>query len=326
MDLKYTLMIIKDALECMVEEVYVEEVLSTVVQSLKDLFKATSCGILTWEDRIRVKISRGWSYTYIKKLHNIQSHPLIEEMKKEKKLIIIDENHPLYPTGFEHSYKLLILIPLFSKKEIIGMIFVNLEDKRELSEEEVTLFTITGYIVSVALDYYKLQDRLSEINNIDTLTGVFNYKHFHELLYREVVRTNETGHPFSLALISITGIKEFNEHFGHVKGDELLKSVASFLRENIRRFDILARYGGAKFVIIFPEATKEEAIKFLKIILEKFEETPWAKTNPRVYLDIGLVSYPEDATDEKLLLNRLEECVHEAKRRKGHNIISWPIK
>jgi len=317
--------IIGDILESMVEEAYVEEVLSTLIQSLKDEFRATSCAIVLFNERIQVKISRGLSYTYIKELQKLSSHPVVDFMKKENKLTIINEEHSLYPNGFEHSYKSLVLIPIRRKGETTGLLFINLPERTELNETEKRFLESVGYITSVGLDYYEMREKLMDIINIDTLTGVYNYKHFHELLYKEVLRTMETGHPFSLALIAITGIKEFNEHFGHVKGDELLKDTARFLKENVRRFDSIARYGGAKFVIIFPEATKEDAKKRLENILNKFEETQWAKTEPRVFLDIGLVTFPEDAEDEKLLLARLEECVHEAKRRKGSDIITWPF-
>ncbi|WP_068549901.1 sensor domain-containing diguanylate cyclase [Thermosulfidibacter takaii] len=314
-----------DTLKGMVEEVYLEEVLSGIMDFIKKNYNPQSAAVLLYKDGLKVKISRGLSYTFIKQLHKEGSHTLYEYLKKEKKLEIITEEHPVYPTSMEHSYKCMVLVPLLKEEEVIGMIFMDFSDKKDISDEDQKFLETLGYLISVALTYYEDLDRLEDLINHDPLTGVYNFKHFHELLYSEVQRANDTGHPFAMALVAITGLKEVNERYGHVPGDQLLKFVAEMLQKKVRRFDIVARYAAAKFVVIFPEADKEWAKKVAQEIIDEFTQCEWCKLDVEVYLDIGIVAYPEDAEDEKTLLNRLEACVHEAKRFKGHNIVTWPF-
>ena len=98
----------------------------------------------------------------------------------------------------------------------------------------------------------------------DALTGLYNYRYFHERLRSEIARSARYGHPLSLLMIDLDYFKQVNDRFGHLKGDEVLCEVARTLRRNIRRYDepttvkftdldIATRYGGEEFIIIMPE-------------------------------------------------------------------------
>ncbi len=317
----------REILKDIVDEVYLEEIRSTVVQFIKDEYKPKSCAIVTCkDDQLRVRISRGVSYTFIKQLHRENRHPLVDFLRKEKKVVIIDENHPMYPTGFEHSYKTMVLVPILGGGRLVGLLFMDFSERKDFPPHEVEALETLGLLLSVAVDHYELRDRLDDLVDHDALTGVYNFKHFHELLFKEVQRTDETGHPFALGLYAVTGLKRVNEKYGHVAGDRLLRFVADLLKAKVRRFDAVARYAAAKFAVIFPEADKEFAKRIAEEVIEKFSKSEWARLDTEVYLDVGIVVYPEDAKDEKTLLNRLEECVHEAKRDKGSNIVVYPFK
>lgn len=315
-----------EVLKGMTEEVYLEEILSNIMFFLRTNYKPQSCAVILFKDGLKVKISRGLSYTFIKELHKEGKHPLIEFIKKEGKTTIINEEHPVYPTSMEHPYKTMVLLPLKEEGEITGMLFMDFSEEKSFTEEEMKFLETLSYLISVAIFYYEELDRLYDLINYDALTGVYNFKHFHELLFTEVQRADDTGHPFAMALFAITGLKEVNDKYGHIAGDELLKSVAELISKKIRTFDIIARYAAAKFVVVFPEATKDWAQKVAQDVIKEFNGSEWAKLDANVYLDIGIVGYPEDADNEKTLLNRLEECVHEAKRTKGSNIVVWPFK
>ena len=317
--------IVKDLLKAIVEEAYLEEVLSSLVWYIKDSYKPQSCGVILEENGLKVKISRGLSYTYIKRLHSEGRHPLVERMRKEMSLMVVNEEHPLYPTGFEHPYKLMVMVPVFKRSDFAGILFMDFSESVDLSDDDLSFFETLGYLASVALSYYELEDRVEELNDRDTLTGVYNFKRFHELLFNEVKRADETGHPFVLALFAVTGLGSVNEKYGHVAGDELLKFVARILQEKVRRFDVVARYSAAKFVVILPETDKSWAKGLAEEIIKEFENSEWGRKDVEVYLDVGIVAYPEDANNEKILLNRLEECVLEAKRQRGHKIVLWPV-
>jgi len=316
--------IVKEVLRAVSEDAYMEEVFSSVVWSLRDHYKPQSCGIMLDENGLKVKVSRGLSYTYIKGLHSEGTHPLFELVRREGRLLVINQEHSHYPTGFEHPYRLMVLTPVRRFGQVAGLLFMDFAQEVQFSPEDIELFELLGYMLSVVYGYYLLEDRVDSLEEKDTLTGVYNFKKFHELLFTEVKRADETGHGFTLGLFAVTGLRMVNERYGHVAGDNLLKEVASLLEAEKRRFDVVARYSPAKFVVIMPESDKDFARRFAERVIGAFQRTQWEGKG--VSLDVGIVAYPEDADNEKLLLNRLEECVVEARREKGHGIVVWPFR
>jgi len=327
LDCESRIKVLRQGLQGLATELYAEEVLSLVADSVKRLLNCLSFGVILLEEgkSLKVKISRGLSYSYIKELHSLPSHDLVNQILQNPVSLVVKEGDPLYGKGFEHPYKSLALIPLKGGQETIGVLFADSDRVDAFEGEAMEFLEDMALLTAVALDYYQTKDRLISTVNIDTLTGLYNFKHFHELLFREVLRAEETGHPFSLLLFSISGMADYNSAMGHVKGDQLLRDTANLIKSRVRRFDVVARYSGAKMVIIMPEIGKEGASQKAQEIVESFEEGDWAKTVPRlVYLKGAVVTHPQDGKDEKELLNHLEEALYKAKRVKESNVVVWP--
>ncbi len=318
--------VLRQGLQELASELYAEEVLSLVADSVKRLLNCLSCGVLLLieGEGLKVKISRGLSYSYIKELHSSPGHDLMNQILQNPKSLVVKEGDPLYGKGFEHPYKSLAVVPLIKGQEVIGTLFSDSNDTDTFQGEAMEFLEDMALLTVVALDYYQNKDKLISTVNVDALTGLYNFKHFHELLFREVLRAEDVGHPFSLLLFSISGMADYNSAMGHVRGDQLLRDTANIIKTRVRRFDVVARYSGAKMVVIMPETTKGEASRKAQEILEAFEGGSWAKTVPRlVYFKGGVVSYLQDAKDEKELLDHLEGALYEAKRVKGSKVVVW---
>lgn len=314
--------LIGDILEDVVNDEYVEEIYSTVVEDLKGIFNPKEIGIVEFKNgACKFKASRGVSYTTIKDIHRKSCHPIFEYVMNKREIEVVREGHPLYPTAFENPYVSLLIVPVVARDVVKALIFMSFDYDFELTEDLRQVFRVIANMVGSVIDYYYLKDLVDDMNNYDPLTGVANFKYFHEFLYREWLRAKETGHPFTMALIHVTGIKECNDILGHVKGDELLKFVAGVISENVRSIDFVARYGGAKFVIVFPETEKADSLKYLNRIKEMFESSEWSKNTFPIWLDISVVSFPEDGEEKKELIAKLESRLVEAMRKKGSDII-----
>lgn len=119
-----------------------------------------------------------------------------------------------------------------------------------------------GALAPVATGIIQLQERLAtaiEAATTDRLTHVANRPMLLATLYEEVERAARYGRPLTVAFIDLDHFKRINDTFGHEAGDYVLEQVATVLRQGIRRTDIVGRYGGEEFVIVFPETGVDEA-------------------------------------------------------------------
>ena len=321
--------VLREGLEEIASQRYLEEIFHHITGAIRGFLPYTSYGIVLMNQygEPRVKASRGLSYTYIKELHQQGGHPAIEAMKKDTSSMLITKGHKLFEkVRFEHDYKVLAMVPLVVAEQFAGILFVDSDEPEAFDESTMEFLEELALLASVAIDYFSCKDAVTESVNRDGVTGLYNYKHFHEILFRETLRAKETGRTFSLVLFAIAGLKEYNAAFGHVEGDRLLREVARFVSQRMRSFDIEARYGGGKIVVLMPETEKEEAVRRTEEVLKACPEQPWSQKSVKVHLKAGVVAFPVDSDDEKALLSYLEQATFEATRKEGDALAVWPVK
>ncbi len=185
----------------------------------------------------------------------------------------------------------------------------------------------TSIIYENMLLYHKMMKlyRIKEQEAItDPLTGAYNYRFFASQIEREIERSARHKKPFSLAMIDIDNFKQYNDTYGHVSGDKVLKLVAEALVRNTRKSDIVARYGGDEFLIILPEMGKDNARTVAEKLCKIIEKTkfPRHRTKKRVNLTIslGIASFPDDGNNERVLLKKADTALYAAKES-GRNTV-----
>lgn len=166
-------------------------------------------------------------------------------------------------------------------------------------------------------------EKLKGLVTIDFLTRVYNrraFSHFLKSACKEVKWTSEhmsrrqRREYFSLLLVDLDDFKKFNDKFGHLYGDKILKKVANFLSSSVREFDIVARWGGEEFAIILQEATLEQAKKKAEEILKK------AKKKLPLTFSIGVVeSNPKYSSAQ--IFQKVDKAVYLAKKQGKNRII-----
>ena len=159
----------------------------------------------------------------------------------------------------------------------------------------------------------------------DGLTGLYNRRFFNEELSREVSRSYRHFLRMSLIMIDVDHFKKYNDQNGHQAGDEVLQRVAAILRNETRICDMECRYGGEEFVLILPETSKEEALGLAEKLRRKIYETEfphgYKQPSGRLTVSLGVATFPEDASDDKSLIEVADDGLYRAKEN-GRNCVA----
>lgn len=164
--------------------------------------------------------------------------------------------------------------------------------------------------------YDRLISSLQESAVTDGLTGLANHKNFLERLTIEFDRAKRYKSELSLIMIDVDTFKEINDTYGHVVGDSVLETIASVLKNNIRKSDLAARYGGDEFALILPETSLEKAYKVGEKLRRKVESDPIILEPDiliRTTLSIGVSSCIPDINDPLTLVQKADEALYAAK-------------
>lgn len=161
-------------------------------------------------------------------------------------------------------------------------------------------------------------DEVRKASLVDPLTEVGNRKYFANELARVIEETDESGAPLSLLMIDIDHFKKFNDSFGHLIGDEVLKLVARTLVENLKGRDIIARYGGEEFVILLPQTCVNDAEKVANqlrntLSTKQIKRRRTNETLGSVTISVGATRYmPKEDTDT--FIARADAALYDAKQ------------
>lgn len=169
-----------------------------------------------------------------------------------------------------------------------------------------------------------LRRELHEQAITDPLTGLFNRRQFEYFLKMEISRIERYGGQTTLAIIDLDFFKAYNDRFGHVAGDLILKELAGVMQRQVRTSDLLARYGGEEFAIVMPGFSKETARIALERLRKAVEDHPFKDEEimplGQLTVSIGVASCPNDAKDFLSLIQRADEALYAAKQS-GRNLV-----
>jgi diguanylate cyclase (GGDEF)-like protein len=164
-------------------------------------------------------------------------------------------------------------------------------------------------------------EAMQRLAETDPLTWLFNRRHFDKRLEAETNRALRAEHLLALLMIDVDKFKTINDRFGHRVGDQVLKAVASSIKQAVRLYDVPTRYGGDEFAIILPEADTEAASRVARRILEKaaIAQLPGELQDAgmRLQLSIGVATFPRPSGEADALVEAADTAMYRAKQEGG---------
>lgn len=206
-----------------------------------------------------------------------------------------------------------IYAPLLASGHPIGAIGAFRPEVGAFAAGDVDLLALLATYLGSLFEAACAHERLAEMAFADPLTELPNRRAFFDRLDVELLRSRRTRRPLSIALVDLDGFKAVNDTHGHAAGDAALRQVAQTMKQRTRGYDLVARYGGDEFVLLFPDTPRQIVDKISK----RFREIPCAggpvAMPARLTLSWGIASRPEDGDSPDELLKAADVRLYEAK-------------
>lgn len=178
----------------------------------------------------------------------------------------------------------------------------------DITEEKETEFRIS-----------EQNKKLLEIVNVDHLTSIFNRRALYEKLKSEAIKVIRNNGNLTVLIIDIDHFKMINDTHGHIIGDEVLKRVAKIIRKSVREVDIVGRFGGEEFLVIFPNSKSMQCFAVAEGIRQNIQEAEFPY-GIKVTISGGLKEYNRESIDG--LLDKADRALYQAKKNGRNQIIS----
>ncbi len=194
-------------------------------------------------------------------------------------------------------------------------------------EMEINNKKLEARLSASAQEIEQLQQNLEAVRNesfTDPLTTLSNRKFFDQSLVKAIAEGKEKNEPLALLMTDIDHFKNFNDKFGHLTGDQVLRLVALSVKQNVKGRDVASRYGGEEFGVVLPNTTLESATTVAEQIRRAVMGKELMKRSSgerlgRVTISIGAAVLRPDDTAQSLI-ERADACLYAAKRN-GRNCV-----
>jgi diguanylate cyclase (GGDEF)-like protein len=205
----------------------------------------------------------------------------------------------------------------------VGFIEVdNIISQTRIDEAQVNFLNIIANQLAISLSNIFLMEKLKRISNTDPLTGAYNYRYLIEHLQKEASRSSRFKQTFSVLMFDIDSFKQINDRYGHLAGDEVLRSLVQTIRKQTRDIDMLSRYGGDEFILVASSTDRINATILANKLIDGAPELHMGKDLVKVKFSIGIATYPEDTNDITKLIKTADKRLYQAKKQGKHQAYS----
>jgi diguanylate cyclase (GGDEF)-like protein len=319
-----------------------EELFPWIVQQIQQRLHHDSCAILRVDgSELVLEASTGGYAQDLVGMRIKFGQGITGRCAVEKKVINVGDvrSDPGYITSGVEGARSEIAAPILFEGQLHGVLTIESGAENTFDDDDVRLLSTLGAQVAVGLHQAQMFAEAERMAVTDALTGLYNYRYFHERLHSEMARSARYGHPLALVMIDLDYFKQINDRFGHLKGDEVLREVARTVRRNTRRYDepttvkhsdidIASRYGGEEFIVIMPEtgvAGAAGAAERLRAAIESDvakaagltgdSGSPWKVTG-----SFGVAVF-EKGLGPETLIKRADDAVYQAKAEGRNRVV-----
>ena len=219
----------------------------------------------------------------------------------------------------------LISAPLISENKLRGILRLDNTSQKVYDSDDLRLLDIISNLSAVAIQNTLLYQELEKLAITDGLSGLLVHRYFQECFEQEISRALWTNSQFAFLMIDIDNFKSYNDRYGHIAGDIVLKQIAKLISSGVNPGDIVARYGGEEFGVLLVNTHKSEALKIAQAIREKIEKEEFIlrRQVSEVRISGGIAFFPEQGKTKENLIQRADQALYKAKREGKNRICTF---
>ena len=210
-------------------------------------------------------------------------------------------------------------VPLMADEELIGLLAVTSYAPNQFTDADQLLMEQISQQAALSIQNARHYEEVNRQAKLDSLTGVSNHKHFIETLYEETEKALTNMIPISLIMLDIDHFKIYNDTYGHMVGDEVLRLTVQAIRSHIKKTDTVGRWGGEEFGIVLPNATITQANMVANRIRRTLSELPLfdieGQTVPKPTISQGIGTIPDHTQNADELVIIADRALYRAKER-----------
>jgi diguanylate cyclase (GGDEF)-like protein len=215
----------------------------------------------------------------------------------------------------EAQVRSLVAAPLMAGHEIMGLIRMESCFPGAFRQEDARLLSNFCDLGIVALEHVALYRQTIELAITDGLTGLYVQRYYKERVRDEVFRALEHKLPLCLMMIDVDHFKKYNDTYGHLVGDKVLKAVARILKETVRTVDLVARYGGEEFSVLLLKTPWGGAKTVAERIRQRVadQEVVAGQTVTHITVSIGVSELSPQFKDVEGFIDTADQALYRAK-------------
>jgi diguanylate cyclase (GGDEF)-like protein len=213
-----------------------------------------------------------------------------------------------------------MFIPLVSFGQTLGVLALDSSKADAFRDGDQQSLESVADICATAIQNAHYVDRVKQLAYLDGLTGIFNRRFFELRIMEEIERARRYGTGMAVIMADIDEFKRLNDEFGHVLGDEVLRQVSSLFHQQVRKVDVVCRYGGEEFAILLTQVTPEQALTVAGKLRKRVEGWQFPGVPRTVTISAGAAAFPEHGTTRDGLVKAADSALYAAKQA-GRNAV-----
>lgn len=303
-------------------EALLGQILDAAISAVPSAQKGTVHLIARDTGQLELRASIGYADPRIQKFSYSESSGYVARAVRERQALIFHDTTGEVPNPRKEiipevsTISSAIVAPLILKERVLGAVSLEAASLSAFTESDLRLLVSIAVTATNAIFNAELHAEVQKLAITDALTGLYNRRGLVELGEREIERSFRFKHPLTAIMLDVDNLKAINDSYGHIVGDQVLRSIANCCEKQLRKVDIIGRYAGDEFVVLLPETHMRMGAIVAERVRRCVEETQIPAESKLIQssISLGVAGLTTEITSLEALIKKADTAMYSAKQ------------